>query len=101
MTLKNKVAVVTGGNDGIGRHIVLKLAAEGVQIAAIGRNTERLTVVEQEAIKAGSPKAKSYVCDLRSLSMIKEVVGMVTGNGFTAKTKPYSFGASTVADKHV
>ncbi len=32
--------------------------------------------------------------------MIKEVVGMVQGNGFKAKTKPDSWGASTVADKH-
>lgn len=32
--------------------------------------------------------------------MIKEVVGMVTGNGFVAKTKPDSYGASYVADKH-
>lgn len=32
--------------------------------------------------------------------MIKEVVGMVNGNGFTAKTKPESYGASCVADKH-
>ena len=32
--------------------------------------------------------------------MIKEVMGMVTGNGFTAKTKPESWGASHVADKH-
>lgn len=32
--------------------------------------------------------------------MIKEVVGMVTGNGFIAKTKPYAYGASYVADKH-
>lgn len=32
--------------------------------------------------------------------MIKEVVGMVTGNGFVAKTKPHSYGASYVADKH-
>lgn len=32
--------------------------------------------------------------------MIKEVVGMVNGNGFTAKTKPDSWGASSVADKH-
>jgi uncharacterized protein len=32
--------------------------------------------------------------------MIKEVVGMVTGNGFTAKTKPESYGASNVADKY-
>ena len=32
--------------------------------------------------------------------MIKEVVGMVNGNGYTAKTKPESYGASVVADKH-
>jgi predicted RNase H-related nuclease YkuK (DUF458 family) len=32
--------------------------------------------------------------------MIKEVVGIVIGNGYTAKTKPDSYGASSVADKH-
>lgn len=32
--------------------------------------------------------------------MIKEVVGMVTGSGFVAKTKPEAYGASYVADKH-
>ena len=32
--------------------------------------------------------------------MIREVVGMVNGNGFTAKTKPERWGASSVADKH-
>lgn len=32
--------------------------------------------------------------------MIREVVGMVTGNGFIAKTKPHAYGASYVADKH-
>ena len=32
--------------------------------------------------------------------MIKEVVGMVRGNGFRAKIKPESFAASIVADKY-
>jgi predicted RNase H-related nuclease YkuK (DUF458 family) len=32
--------------------------------------------------------------------MIKEVVGMVRGNGYTARTKPDSYGASVVADRH-
>lgn len=32
--------------------------------------------------------------------MIREVVGMVTGSGYIAKTKPDSWGASSVADKH-
>lgn len=32
--------------------------------------------------------------------MLREVVGMVTGNGFVVRTKPESWGASSVADKH-
>lgn len=32
--------------------------------------------------------------------MIKEVVGMVQGSGYTARYKPESWGASSVADKH-
>ncbi len=32
--------------------------------------------------------------------MIKEVVGMVNGNGYPAKTKPSSYCASKVADKY-
>jgi len=32
--------------------------------------------------------------------MIKEVVGMVVGSGFTAKTKPEAYGAASVADKY-
>ena len=32
--------------------------------------------------------------------MIKEIVGMVTGSGFTVKTKPASYAASKVADRY-
>lgn len=32
--------------------------------------------------------------------MIRDIVGMITGSGFDAKIKPYSCGASTVADKY-
>ena len=33
-------------------------------------------------------------------NMIKEIVGLVSGNGYIAKTKPYAYAASYVADKH-
>lgn len=33
--------------------------------------------------------------------MIKEVVGMVTGNGFKAAIKPEAYAASNVADKYI
>lgn len=32
--------------------------------------------------------------------IVKEVVGIVTGSGYSAVTKPDSFGASKVADRH-
>ncbi|HHY45691.1 MAG TPA: hypothetical protein GX506_00125 [Firmicutes bacterium] len=32
--------------------------------------------------------------------LIREIVGMVTGTGFSARIKPESYGASKVADKH-
>ena len=32
--------------------------------------------------------------------MINEVVGVITGNGFIARTKPESYAASSVADKY-
>lgn len=33
-------------------------------------------------------------------SIIREVVGMVTGSGYAARTKPEAYGATKVADKH-
>lgn len=36
----------------------------------------------------------------QSREMIAEVVGMVRGSGFIVKTKPDSYGASKVADRH-
>ena len=36
----------------------------------------------------------------QSREMLKEVIGMVQGNGYVAKVKPDSYGASYIADKH-
>jgi predicted RNase H-related nuclease YkuK (DUF458 family) len=57
----------------------------------------------QKTLNGQSPKLEIHL-DVGSKGetreMINEVVGMITGNGFEAKTKPYSYGASKVADKH-
>lgn len=36
----------------------------------------------------------------KTREMIKEVVSIVSGNGFVARTKPYSYAASNIADRH-
>jgi 2-deoxy-D-gluconate 3-dehydrogenase len=53
--LTGRVAVVTGGNGGIGRGIALGLGAAGAQIAVLGRNEEKNQRVLSELKALGCP----------------------------------------------
>jgi uncharacterized protein len=63
------------------------------------------SVLEEERIKEGQlPFEFKYIhADVGenglTRDMIKEVVGLIQGNGFEAKIKPASFAASVVADR--
>ncbi|MDI9719184.1 SDR family NAD(P)-dependent oxidoreductase, partial [Pseudomonas aeruginosa] len=46
--LQNKVALVTGAAQGIGRGIALRLAQEGAHIALVDMKQDRLNDVQQE-----------------------------------------------------
>lgn len=52
-SLKDKVAVVTGASQGIGRAISLALASAGAKIAAAARNVEKLGGLVSEISAAG------------------------------------------------
>lgn len=79
MELKNKIAVVTGGSDGIGRHLCLKLANAGCQVAIIGRNAERLASVVKECESLGSPKAVSFECDISNPELLASTSAKILG----------------------
>src|ERR1700722_4458465 len=53
--LTGEVAVVTGGNGGIGRGIALGLAEAGASVAIFPRNEEKKRAVVDELAKAGVP----------------------------------------------
>ena len=80
MDLTNKRILVTGGSDGIGKHICLKLAATGARLAILGRNAERLEAVAQACKEAGAPEALPLTCDLQNPAAIAKVAAQVLEN---------------------
>ena len=73
MDLTNKRILVTGGSDGIGKHICLKLAAQGARLAILGRNEDRLKAVAEACKDAGAPEALPLVCDIQDPAAIASV----------------------------
>ncbi len=74
MQLTNKIAIITGASDGLGKHIALKLAKEGVSLALVARNKKKLESVITEVKKLGSPKALFYQCNIKHLDQIKNTI---------------------------
>jgi NAD(P)-dependent dehydrogenase (short-subunit alcohol dehydrogenase family) len=56
-----KLAVVTGGGTGMGRELVLQLAADGCAVATCDINSETL---EETANKASGAKVTTHLCDV-------------------------------------
>ncbi len=76
--LKNKVAVITGASQGIGRATALTLAKEGVNLVLIGRNFEKLSSLEKECSSLGS-KVKTLAFDLSQIGKIQELTKDILG----------------------
>lgn len=62
--LSGKVAIVTGATANIGRGIALELAAEGVKLIAVGRDTEAGERLVARAREAGAQDAVFVQADL-------------------------------------
>ena len=61
--LANQIAIVTGASSGIGRAIVLGLAAQGATLCLVGRKLDTLDVVAEEARKTAR-RVLGYRTDL-------------------------------------
>jgi 3-oxoacyl-[acyl-carrier protein] reductase len=77
MDLKGKVAIVTGGGQGIGKAVVLRLAQSGAAVAVIDVNEEQAqqTAGEVRSLGVGSVALKVDVTDHAAASAaVKQVV---------------------------
>lgn len=70
--LLNQTAVVTGSSSGIGKSIAIALAAEGANVALVGRRLPLLSTVTQECAQMGV-KAVCYQVDLSNLFQIQQL----------------------------
>jgi 3-oxoacyl-[acyl-carrier protein] reductase len=70
MPLSDKVALVTGASQGIGRACALRLAKAGATVAVAARNEAKLDSLVQEIIQSGG-KASLFVVDVADEEQVK------------------------------
>jgi len=79
MDLKGTVALVTGGNGGLGQRICHALAKEGAHIAVVyARSREQAEAFASELMSSYQIKAQAFACDITDTAAVERVVGDVT-----------------------
>src|ERR1700750_3479235 len=79
MDLKGAVALVTGGNGGLGQRICHALAQEGAHIAVVyARSREQAEGVASELASRYQVNAHACGCDLTDGAAVDRLVGEVT-----------------------
>ena len=71
--LNNKIAIVTGASQGIGKIIAFELAKSGAHVACISRNKKAIeSIVEEITINGG--QASSFPCDISDSDTLSEII---------------------------
>ncbi|OYT72989.1 MAG: beta-ketoacyl-ACP reductase [Chloracidobacterium sp. CP2_5A] len=77
MNFHGKTILVTGGSRGIGRAIVLELAARGAQVAFTYRSQTEAALAVEQAARASGAEAQGYQADAADFEMAQAVVQQV------------------------
>ncbi len=73
-----RVALVTGSTDGLGREVARRLAAEGAHVIVHGRNAERGKALVDAITAAGKGSARFYQADFASLDEVRRLADEIT-----------------------
>jgi NAD(P)-dependent dehydrogenase (short-subunit alcohol dehydrogenase family) len=75
------LVVLTGATRGIGRAAAIELAREGVELALVGREPERVQAVAREAqALGGSAPVHQHVADLTLMSEVRALAEQIRGS---------------------
>jgi len=73
MAIENKVALVTGAGQGIGRGIALRLAKDGASLMLVDLNPHALESVAEE-VRALGRKATTFVANIAARAQVYEAI---------------------------
>jgi 3-oxoacyl-[acyl-carrier protein] reductase len=76
MQLKDKVIVITGGCQGLGRAMAEYLAEKGVKLALVDLNQEKLDEAVA-ACKAQGVEARAYLCNVANEEQVTQTVAQI------------------------
>jgi NAD(P)-dependent dehydrogenase (short-subunit alcohol dehydrogenase family) len=76
-TASQRVALVTGSTDGLGREVARRLAAEGAHVVVHGRNVERGKAIVAEIAAGGKGSARFYQADFASLAEVRRLAAEI------------------------
>ena len=80
MDLRGAVALVTGGNGGLGQRICRALAREGAHIAVgYAQSRDQAEGVARELASSHQVNAAAFACDITDDAALERLVGDVTG----------------------
>lgn len=79
MDLKDKVIIITGGGQGLGRAMALALAAKHVKLALVDLNTERLDETVAACTAIGG-EARAYSCNVADEAQVVDTVSRIASD---------------------
>ena len=77
MKLKDKVAIVTGGSQGIGEAIAVRYAAEGARVAVVYHSNDSAALTVTKRIATGGGEARPIKADCSKVPEIDRMVADV------------------------
>ena len=73
-TLRERVAIVTGASQGIGRAIAIELAKVGADVVPCGRRPAALKPVTDD-MRAAGRRALALECDVTDVRQVDDEIG--------------------------